>query len=67
MVIISKGKSVRVTAEPEKTKEEIQTQDLVEQMRSDLHELNETEEEKKKREEEEEKAQDEEDEKEDED
>jgi len=53
MVIVSKGRSVRVTAEPEETEDEKKTKDLVEEMRSDLHELNETDEEKKKREEEE--------------
>lgn len=47
MVIVSKGKSVRVTAEPEDTEEEKQTKDLVEEMRSKLHELNETDEEEK--------------------
>ena len=58
MVIISKGKSVRVTAEPD-DEEEKPTKELVEKMRSELHE--------KLEEEEEEKAQDEEEEKEDED
>lgn len=53
MVIVSKGKSVRVTAEPEDTEDEKKTKDLVDEMRSELHELNETEEEKKKREDEE--------------
>jgi len=52
MVIISKGKSVRVTAEPE-DEEEKPTKELVDEVRSELHDLNETEEEKKKREEEE--------------
>ena len=52
MVIVSKGKSVRVTAIPEDD-EEKPTKDLVEKMRADLHELNETDEDKKKREEEE--------------
>ena len=48
-MIISKGKSVRVTAEPEDTEDEKKTKDLVEEMRSELHDLNETEEEKKKK------------------
>lgn len=50
MVIISKGKSVIVSALPEDTEEEKQTKDLVDVMRSDLHELNETDEPKKKKE-----------------
>ena len=52
-MIVTKGKSVRVTALPEDDEDEKKTKDLVEEMRSELHELNETEEEKKKREEEE--------------
>ena len=41
MVIITKSKSVRVTAIPEDDEDEKKTKDLVEQMRSELHELNE--------------------------
>ena len=52
MVIVSKGKSIRVTAEPE-DEEEKPTKNLVEKMRADLHKLNETDEDKRKREEEE--------------
>jgi len=52
MVIVTKGKSVRVTAMPDDD-EEKPTKDLVEEMRSELHKLNETDEEKKKRDEEE--------------
>lgn len=51
MVIVSKGKSILLTAEPKDTEDEKKTKDLVEEMRSELHELNETDEEKKKREE----------------
>jgi len=53
MIIVSKGKSVRVTAIPEDDEDEKKTKDLVEKMRAELHKLNETDEEKKKREEEE--------------
>ncbi len=49
-MIVSKGKSVRVTAMPEDTEDEKKTKDLVDVMRSELHKLNETDEEKKKRE-----------------
>ena len=52
-MIVSKGRTVRVTALPEDTLDEKKTKDLVDVMRSELHELNETDEEKKKKEEEE--------------
>ena len=45
MIIVSKGKSVRVTAIPEDTEDEKKTKDLVEKMRAELHELNERKEE----------------------
>ena len=50
MTNVDPKKTVRVTAMPENTEEEKQTKDLVDVMRSKLHELNETEDEKKKRE-----------------
>ena len=49
MVIVSKGKSVRVTAIPEDDEDEKKTKDLVEKMRAELHKLNETDEDKKKK------------------
>ena len=45
MVIITKGKSVRVTAIPEDDEDEKKTKDLVEKMRAELHKLNERKEE----------------------
>ena len=51
-MIVSKGKSVRVTAMPEDTKDEKKTIDLVEKMRAELHQLNKTDEEDEEEEEE---------------
>ncbi len=41
MVIVSRGKSIRVNAIPEDDEDEKKTKDLVEEMRSELHERNE--------------------------
>ncbi len=45
MVIVMRGKSVRVSAEPEVDEEEKKTIDLVDKMRAELHKLNEKDEE----------------------
>jgi len=47
MITIAKGKSVRVTAEPEENEDEKKTIDLVNKMKAELHELNKKDEEDK--------------------